>query len=420
MSKIADHLILGAGWAGLAMADALRAEWPTSRIHMLEGARPGSEASAVPQAMLHPVPGLSLSPNPDYLQAFSWMRSWLESRARTWTQQNLGSPTPTWLWKTSLLRPLFLQEAASQRLLRSFQQSRDAYEPHVSATAWTAEDVARQYPALCQSQGGIVFEPAYALDMPVFLQNLSQDLQGRGVQIFPQTPALHIHRVGEAWCVETASDTWLTEHLILTVGSALRDWFPHLPIVLTGGTLAAVQPSEMKPEDPSVGALGLPGLVSYRGHIVPWPGRDWMLGATYHNDLTKTGESWFSWSKQSSPHTNPSEDATHLQQQLGQLCPCVQHAPVQRIWQQCRTVFHPDREPVVGNIPPWPNLHVLGGLASKGLLLGGWLAHRWVQWLRGGVPIPAWANTKRYPTTQWTRQTPGEHIDRFQYSTHLD
>ena len=154
-----EYLIVGGGLAGMSLAHALSLRMPGREVVVLEAGEPGAEASSAPQAMMHPLPGLSLAPKTGYLKAFHWTQGWLQS----WSDLSSKSL----LWKTSLLRPLWPNDPASSRLLRSFQTHQSSYSNVVEGELLSAEQTSSWH-----THQAIKLTPAYGVAMPSLLEEL--------------------------------------------------------------------------------------------------------------------------------------------------------------------------------------------------------------------------------------------------------
>lgn len=356
-------VIIGAGLAGLALAQALLQQgWLPQHIRIWEQTEVGSQASGVPGALVHPFPGRSLFPRSEYLAAWEFTQEWL----RPWLEQGLVKAMP-------LIRPV-LDEATGIRLQRSWQRG---LAKGIAGPSWyDAEALATAYPETQPTLGGYVIPLAFGVDLATILTQLAVALQQQGVHIERDTSLQHLKAVSTGWCLENHHTRVNATQVVLTVGAALADFFPALPVAAIRGELLLGQPSP---------AINLDYAISGGGHVVPLTSQTWVVGSTF----APASEPW-----------HPTDSQAQLLQKSATLLRPI--LTPQHLWSGIRAVMGQDREPVAGAIPGLPGLFVLAGLAAKGLLLAPLLADQLAQMLTNNTcHLPAYVAPTRWPEQCW-------------------
>jgi tRNA 5-methylaminomethyl-2-thiouridine biosynthesis bifunctional protein len=358
--------ILGAGIAGLSLAQALLQQgFPAAALQILDPQPPGSGASGIPGALVHPLPGRSLRPKPGYDQAFAFTCAWLET-------------LPTELWRATEVLRLAPNSEGRTRMAESLAQARRAQPEHpLLAQVRTLDSTAiqRLWPGLQAEQAFAV--PARTVHLGQLIAHLHQHLQQQGVTfLHPAQLLAHPHPQG--WILHTPEGETPVAQLVLTPGVALQRCFPQLRLSQVHGE---VQILRQPTWDPVSVAL------SGSGHLAPLPDGSWVAGATFYR----------------AAQPDPPEEARRwIRQRLGALVPHWDSAQEQQIWHGQRTVIVPDREPVAGPVPGQPGLWVLSGLAARGLLWGPLLAHHLATALQGeSVNWPEPVRPERLPPQSW-------------------
>lgn len=359
--------ILGAGIAGLSLAQALLQQgFPAAALQILDPQPPGSGASGIPGALVHPLPGRSLRPKPGYDQAFAYTCAWLES-------------LPPALWRATEVLRLAPDAEGRARMAESLAQARQAAPEHpLLAQVRPLEHRAIQdlWPGLQAEQAFAV--PARTVHLGQLIAHLHLHLQQQGVTFLHPAQLSATPHV-DGWMLHTPEGDTAVAQLVLTPGVALQRCFPQLRLSQVHGEVQILR-------QPAWAQVTV--ALSGSGHLAPLPDGSWVAGATFYR----------------ADQPEPAAEARRwIAQRLGALVPHWDSAQEQRLWHGLRTVIVPDREPVAGPVPGQTGLWVLSGLAARGLLWGPLLAHHLATALQGeSIPWPAAVRPERLPPQSWT------------------
>jgi tRNA 5-methylaminomethyl-2-thiouridine biosynthesis bifunctional protein len=358
--------ILGAGLAGLSLAEALIHQgFPATDLLIVDPIRPGAGASGIPGALVHPLPGRSLRPKPGYGEAFAFTCTWLQQ----WPQH---------LWRTTQVLRLAPNPEGRERMAQSLAQARSESPDHpLLAQVQTLDAATLQvlWPGLTAEQAFAV--PARTVHLKALITHLSTHLKQQGVTFI--TPEhLAVNTTPGGWALTTPQGRETVAQLVLTPGIALNTWFPQLRLSQVHGEVQILHQPAWN---------GVEIALSGSGHLAPLPDGSWVAGATFYR-AEQPGSA--------------AEARTWIGHRLGHLVPHWESAQEQQIWHGQRAVIVPDREPVAGAVPGYPNLWVLSGLAARGLLWGPLLAHHMAHSLMGETVVwPAAVRPERLPPQSW-------------------
>lgn len=372
MSRPSSLAILGAGLAGLSLAEALiQHGFSPANLLIADPVMPGAGASGIPGALVHPLPGRSLRPKPGYGEAFAFTCAWLNAL-----------PAP--LWRTTQVLRLAPNSEGRERMAQSLTQARREAPDHPllnQVQTLDAEAVQALWPGLGAEQAFAV--PARTVHLKQLISHLSSRLQQQGATfITPEQLTITAERGG--WTLTTPQSSESVAQLVLTPGIALKKWFPHLHLSQVHGEVQILTQPAWN---------GVEVAISGSGHLAPLPDGTWVAGATFYRaDQPGSAEEARAW----------------INHRLGHLAPSWDSAQEQLLWHGQRTVIAPDREPVAGAVPGYTNLWVLSGLAARGLLWGPLLANYLAQTLMGQVVNwPEAVRPERLPPQSWVLESIG-------------
>lgn len=227
----ADCLVVGAGLAGAAAAQALRDAGYT--VTVVSEDEPGGLSP--PAAILHPLPGRSCARAPVEWLAFEVAMRWLRQ-------------APIKVAETSMVRPL--TGTGGDRLRASYVRENDAFPPwfHAEILTRAGRDV-------------LEYRPAFSLDMGQLCRAWLEGVpQVRGVvsEVFSSTKLkLSSGDILEADCIVVANGVGLSD----LIDIELRSYAGELLLLDT---------------------LDREAMVSAGGHIAPRPGGGVSVGATIY------------------------------------------------------------------------------------------------------------------------------------------
>ena len=338
-----EVLIVGGGLAGYGLAEALvRQGMEAEGICLLEASHPGAGSSGNVGAMLNPLPGRSLYPKPGYPEAFVYVRDWIAAQqAQTDTRFTLRYP---------VVRPL-IEELGAEQMRRSFARGKEVLD-FLEARELSAAEVATQYPLLAPTEGAIELRPGVAVEFGLLVRDLAERLREAGVVWSAEGPVTQLEWTGQEWLCRTEHEERRAKRVVLAVGADLDEWFPALPMQMTGGELAVFSPPE---------GMALNCMVSAAGYVTTRCDGNWAVGATF-------------WHGQKHSDFLQEEIFERLRGKAKRLIPCIVDAKPVSTWFGVRAIFRTDRQPIVGVVPTMPSCYLMGAFASKGLLWIPWMA----------------------------------------------
>ncbi len=326
--------IVGQGLAGTLLAWELERNGADFVIH---DAGVAGQASAVAAGMINPITGQRL------------VKSWRVEELLPLAREGYGA------FATELGVPLW-REMRVRRLWRNEAERRAFAEKQGGGAS--ADNADRLAPfAGASDEQGCWIEGAAQIDVPVLLASARRRwvAAGRLVETagnFSELRAQH-------------------ELVILCTGAALRGEpaLEFVPWMVAKGELLTIAVTGLEPD-----------VMLNDGHwVVPLVAGEAKVGATYapsDGNLSPTNEA----------RTKLERAAETLLQRPFQ---------VRRHEVGLRLAL-PDKHPVAGRVPNQPQLGVLGGLGSKGVLLAPWLARQWWNHLSEGVPFDPTIDVARF------------------------
>lgn len=350
--------ILGGGFAGWALQDALQAQGlPASQILLLERDLSGSGSSGVLRGMMHPFTGRSLFPRPGYLAAWHFSRRWFAA-LQDHSGQRLYSEMPLW-------RLAFTPDAARQ-FARSFERARSALPDYPLQLTAPPEGLTEGV------LGAYGLSPALQVNLPLVLAQLAAR---SGVTSALRLNALQVQHTGNHWCLQHGASTWRAERLVFACGQALKQYFPALSLSAKRGEVVIARARH-----------ALPGMLSGGGvYIAPLDPERLILGATFYH----AGRPWA-----------PAQSWQRLRQRFDWL-PVVQSAEPLQIWSGVRAVVQPDREALLGPVPGLANAWVMAGFGTRGLLQIPLAAQELAAALLHQAPVSPTMAAERLPEDAW-------------------
>lgn len=379
-----ETLILGNGLAATLLATSLiEAGHPARDITLCAPNEP--MASDVPGALMHPLPGSSLKPKPGVMQAYEASLA----RHQIWARRY-----PEHIHQTRMLR-VTRGARRGKRYLKSYASSHHLYSPLMSHERLDEREALDLCPQLARdTEGAIVYGPTFCVALGKLLPLIREDLHLEGVKAIHkkalsiqtdkhQNPTIHL----EGQTIIEAS------RVILACGPSLAQFFPSLELGVNGGELLVVEAPQARRHDV---------MISAGGHISPMPEvspNTLVMGSSYLRPTPGMPPD--------DPHAFHRPDAEaidQVSQLIANFYPSVLEANVAQLWRGRRTVYLPDKHPLVGSIPTMHNVFVLGALGSKGLLwapLAATSLARQILAPEHAPPIPVACSTTRVPHEQW-------------------
>lgn len=349
---IYDLAVVGGGLAGWSLIRALRqAGWPAERLLLLEGRVSGAGTSGIPWALMHPFPGRSLFPRPDYLRAWTRSLAWLEQ-----LQAETGSP----LFRRLPLWRLPLDAATAGRFARSFDRARDL--PGYPLRRFAGPELAAWPAAGC----GYALAEARLVALPLLLRQLIR--QPIGLQ--QDCPVTRLHPAGAEWRLQAGPHSYRARQVVLACGSGLSRLLPQVQLDVSHGEIALFRLPEALP----------PVALSAAGQFVAPLGEGLCHGGATHYGGLRPAAAETVWPR--------------LQASLAWL-PGVAAARPVRLWHGLRAGVLPDREPLVGPVPGQTGLWLMAAFSTRGTLLIPQAADWLTAELAGQHALPDWIRPER-------------------------
>ncbi|WP_445666031.1 NAD(P)/FAD-dependent oxidoreductase [Fodinibius sp. AD559] len=348
-----DYCILGAGIAGLSLADAL-SDYDLSSV-VIEKNSIGSGASGTPGGLVNPATGRRAKKTWKAEQSYESIAANLEkvqSHSDTRFYRNNG-----------LLRPALLKKMA--------RKMKEQYENTTWPDGWcqwkSKEEIQKIHPGVKCVDGGLWLPIGLTVDIGSYIKAYGHYLENNGINIVCGEQPYPISEDGY-WLLELDEITIKADHLVFATGHTIAtspfwDW---IPLELIKGQVA-----KFKKESSS---LSFSHSISSLGYIARLDEEDTFIqGSTYEHDFT---------------HLNPdAEGESYLRKRMRRSLPQLEkQSKLVDQWAGVR-ISTPNYKPILGLHPAYSNLHLFSGLGSKGLLLGKFLAEHYADHLTNGTPL---------------------------------
>jgi len=363
MNSAVDVAILGAGIAGLSVADACIQKSRSCAV--FDHAEPGEGTSGAPGMLVNAATGRrakkSWRAEDGYRSVYS-----LLSRARHFS----GDP---FFEVNSVIRP-----ALTQKLEKDFQRSIEKYSWPADWVEWLSkEKVNREYPYINNEYGALLIKNGITVSGATFLKACSNYLRSIGMQsLYRQKPDFEFKN--GKWHISTDSGShFIAEYLVDARGFniAHSEYWKFIPLHNIKGQTATFTYSEPLPMNSSISSLG------YMAFIKSKP-RELTVGSTYEHNYQSLD--------------TDSEGLNYLLKKLETTLPGFSNNYESAMqWSGVRTTV-PDRKPVTGPHPEISNFFVIGALGSKGLLLGRYVAGELVNYIFDNKEIDKEINSSRF------------------------
>lgn len=362
MNHQADFCILGAGIAGLSLADALGGHDFSTIV--LEKNSIASGASGTPGGLVNPATGRRAK------------KSWKAEKCYRAIAANLdkiqASCDEPFYQNNGLLRPALLEKMA--------RKMRDQYESTIWPDGWcqwkSKDEIQEIHPGINCVDGGLWLPIGLTVDVSKYMQAYADYLQDQGTKILENAAPKYIQHE-KSWEITLGSSTVRAKHLVFATGhyTATSPYWDWLPINLIKGQVA-----KFKIEDRS---LSFDHSISSLGYIARLADDDTFIqGSTYEHDFEDL-------------NTN-SEGEVYLRKRMHRTLPQLEEqCTVVEQWAGVRTST-PNYKPILGQHPVHENLHLFSGLGSKGLMYGKFLAEHYANHLTGGTALYPEINIDRF------------------------
>ena len=346
-----DYIIIGAGLAGLSLADSLVTKG--CDIAVIDKKGIGGGASGIPIGMADP----AASRNANLY--------WETEKCYDTTLANLNklreySKKP-FFKITGVLRPGITHKRGVS-LERSFhrQDWPDGW------CEWKTEEMIKEMsPEVYCVYGGLWHPNSIAVAIPEYLEAYHAYLKQQDVSSYIIEDYI-LKQQDNFWIIQNHDLELVTKNIVFATGADTLDisYWAKLPIHPVKGQVAMFKVPDPLPFSFSLSGNGYIGRIEVQKFIV---------GSTYEHDFT---------------HREPDEyGRKYLTRKLKQSLPGIaEKAQIIGQWAEVRAST-PNRLPILGTHHSYPSLHIITGMGSKGLLYSKYTADLMADYLLEGVPL---------------------------------
>lgn len=360
--EIADFCILGAGIAGLSLADALNERGYS--IIVLEKNKVASGASGTPGGLVNPATGRRATKSWKAEQCYRTIRQNLEK------VQNFSSHS--FFQNNGLLRP-----ALSKKMVKKMRNQFDITHWPEGWCLWLNEqEIKEKHPGINCVDGGLWLPIGLTVDVTAYLKAYAKYLRSNDVQIQTKCET-EFHRENAYWYISTKEGSFKSKDLVFATGYSTLDFkhWSHLPLEGVKGQVAKFR------ADPSL--LSFDHSLSSLGYIARLGIEDeFIQGSTYEHDFDEVN--------------TDKEGEAYLRKRMAKTLPeLAKETELIDQWAGVR-VTTPDKKPVLGHHPEIENLHLFTALGSKGLMYGKLLAEHYADHLKSCTVIYPEVDIRRF------------------------
>lgn len=362
MSSVFDFCILGAGIAGLSLADSLQ-ECGLS-VCVIEKDHIGSGASGTPGGLVNPATGRRAT------------KSWKAEACFKAVSENLAKTASysdkTFFAGNGVLRPAITGKMAA----KMWDRFRETTWPDGWCRWMPEQEIKELHPGITCIEGGLWLPVGITVDVAKYLQALAAYLKDNSVEIYTGRQP-HPTEVDTHWEIKLSGQTLWAEQLIYATGYATlsMDYWSELPFNPIKGQVA-----RFRVDDP---ALRFDHSISSLGYIANL-GSDntFIQGSTYEHDFKNLKPDKFG--------------EEYLRKRLRRTLPELEkQSKIIDQWAGVR-VSTPNRKPILGRHKEIKNLHLFTGLGSKGLMYGKYLADHYTDHLINESALFEEVNIERF------------------------
>lgn len=341
-SETLDAVILGAGIAGLSVADELSGRGMNCLI--LDTKQPGNGASAAPMLLANPATGRRAK--------ITWNAESCLNHTKNFLERVQASSDNPFFEKNGVLRP-----ALSEKIAADFSNAPEKYDWPADWISWLPKnDFSKKFPFFGENHGGLIIESALTIRGPEFIQAAIKYISGRNVQHVIDSE-YSIQREESVWKLKLKNGQNLsTLTLIDATGfsQTSSDYWSFLALHPVKGQTATFHFKNPLEIQHSVSSLGYMAFMSDSPNQLT-------VGSTYEHSFD---------------HLKPTADGLkRLKAKLAETFTGLSHNILHtEQWANVRVTV-PDKQPVAGEHPDHPNLYLLGAFGSKGMMLGRYLAY---------------------------------------------
>ena len=355
-----DFCILGAGLAGLSLADKL---WETgASVVVVDPNGVSGGASGTPLGLVNPATGRFATKTWKAEECYQTILETLEKVQRH-SQESFYK-------KTGVLRPA-LDTKIATRMKANF----DSTDWPKDWCFWLDEEELKTlYPGINCVGGGIWLPIGLSVKLPEFLNTYSSLLKSRNVE-FITNQEFDLSKSDKSWSLKFDDSKIEASTVITAAGiesNGISQW-DFLTLNAVKGQIAILETKAPFPYNASVSALG---------YFSEYGEKSFAAGSTYEH-------------KYEHSHTD-SEGLNYILKKLALVMPSISETIVETTqWAGIRASTQ-DRMPILGKHPEFDNFYIFTGLGSKGLLFSSYLANALVGLILNSSSLPPEVDIKRF------------------------
>jgi glycine oxidase len=358
-----DNVIIGAGIAGLSVADALMLKG--YRCAVVDSKHPGSGASGAPRMLINPAAGRRAKMSHQAKAALPAVIDLLQ-RVQGFSNENFYE-------ENGVIRPALYPEIGLD-----FKKSPEKYNWPEGWISWLNEvEFQKNYPVFKNQHGGLLIHKAITVEGSTYIKNLSGYLKSTGLETFYNTDVSY-EKSDSGWFIYLNDGIVLkTKNVICASGTSLADnpdW-QYLNLHLIKGQTVTLTFDRRLPLSHSISSLG------YMAYMNKDP-FELVVGSTYEHKFE---------------HLNPDQKGYNylLEKLESNLEGWSKHITHYEQWAGCR-VTSKDKRPVIGEHPEHSGLYIFGALGSKGMVLGRYIAGKLADHITQRKKIDSFTSVTRF------------------------
>ena len=348
-----DFCILGAGIAGLSLADALQEHGYS--VVVIEKYDIAAGASGTPGGLVNPATGRRATKSWKAEECYRAIRKNLE-KVQAFSSANFFQ-------NNGLLRP-----ALTTKMVKKMRKQYDKTRWPDGWCIWLNEkEVKERHPGINCVDGGLWLPIGLTVNVDAYLHAYASYLRSKGVTIKTRYEPT-IKKMDGRWLATDKRFAQESTHLVHTIGYATvsHGWWKYLPLEGVKGQVGKFRANKK--------LLSFSHSLSSLGYIARLnDGDTFIQGSTYEHNFDAV--------------TTDKEGERYLRKRMARTLPeLAERARLIDQWAGVR-VTTPDKKPVLGRHPEINNLHIFTALGSKGLMYGKLLAEHYADHLKHGTEV---------------------------------
>lgn len=359
-SNVFDFCIIGAGLAGISLAETLAQAGASVSLIDRHGIAAG--ASGTPLGLVNPATGRYGTKSWNAEVCYSAILASLEK-----VQAQSAQP---FFRKSGVLRPA--QDDITASKMR--ENTNNQIWPENWCRWLDVKEVRDINPDIHCVDGGLWLPVGLTVDISAYLTNAALLLSRQGAFIKTGSAYQFTEKDAEFSFTFRDGDHFIAKAIVHTSGFDTRnsDYWSFLPLIPVKGQMAVFR---------SLSPIPFDYAISARGYMASITKHTFAIGSTYEHTFE---------------HAEADETGLRfLTSRMRKVYPkLLASATLAAQWAGIRAST-PNRMPFVGRHPQKENVYVFAGLGSKGLLYSAWLAEQLGRHILNGTPIPAEVSASR-------------------------